>query len=375
MTVFDVPLSQLRQRQSMKWTRYPPDVLPLWVAELDAYLSPGVKAALTRAVEIGDFGYHGAPILEAAWRRYAADTWGLSLAPEQVTGCGDVMSGMAAIVQHLTPAGSAIATTTPIYRPFRPAGRVGGRRLVTCAMTPAGRLDLPGLAALFERERPAAFLLCNPYNPYGSIASPAELAELAALAAAFDVTVVADEIHALVTDPAASFTPYLAVPGAETGFALASASKGFGLAGLKAGLIIAGSKRTGDLDLLPYESKTGATSHLGLIAQTAALDLDRDWLADLNTEITAHKRQLAKALAPFGLSYEPSPATYLAWVDCSPLGLTDPAGHFRLHGKVAFNPGTDYDEGAGQWIRINVATSSVILAEAVRRLGAALAAA
>ena len=36
MTIFDtVPLDQLRRRTSEKWRHYPPDVLPLFVAEMD----------------------------------------------------------------------------------------------------------------------------------------------------------------------------------------------------------------------------------------------------------------------------------------------------------------------------------------------------
>ncbi|MDR0416989.1 MAG: aminotransferase class I/II-fold pyridoxal phosphate-dependent enzyme [Propionibacteriaceae bacterium] len=374
MTVFDVPLETLRQRQSMKWTRFPADVLPLWVAEADCHPSPAVRAALARAVEIGDFGYHGAPSLQPAWRRYAADAWGLELAADQVETCGDVMGGITSVIRHLTPAGAAIASTTPVYAPFRSAGGLDGRRLVTVDMTPAGRLDLPALADLFARDRPAAFLLCHPYNPHGTIATPAELAELAALANRYGVTVVADEIHALVVDPAAGFTPYVAVPGADTAFTVASASKGFSLAGLRAGLIIAGRRRVDDLKRLPYEDKAGVTGHLGMLAQTAALDHDRAWLADLNAEVAANKRLLAGLLAPLGLAYEPSPATYLAWVDCSPLGLADPTAHCLRHGRVAFSPGTDFDARAKQWTRINVATSPAILAEAVRRLEAALAA-
>jgi cystathionine beta-lyase len=373
MPVFDVPLTVLRQRQSMKWTRYPADVLPLWVAEIDALLSPGVQAAMTRAITVGDFGYHGAPRLEPAWLRYSHDAWGLDLVENQVTTCADVMSAMATVVRHLTPPGAVIATTTPIYPPFRAAGSVDQHPLVTVDMTPDGRLDLTALAELFERTRPAAFLLCHPYNPYGTLATRAELAAVAELANAQGVIVVADEIHALVHDPADDFVSYLTVPGSETGFVATSASKGFGLAGLKAGLLIAGAERIGDLARLPYEDRAGATSHLGLLAQTAALDEDRPWLAELNAEIVANKRWLSEALAPIGLTYTPSPATYLAWIDCSPLGLADPAAHFRTRGRVAFNPGTDYDERAKQWIRINVATSPAILAEAVDRLSASLA--
>ena len=38
----------------------------------------------------------------------------------------------------------------------------------------------------------------------------------------------------------------------------------------------------------------------------------------------------------------PLEGTYLAWVDCSDLGLTDPATSFREQGQVAFSPGVNW---------------------------------
>ncbi|MDR1079275.1 MAG: aminotransferase class I/II-fold pyridoxal phosphate-dependent enzyme [Propionibacteriaceae bacterium] len=371
MTVFDVGLEVLRQRQSMKWTRYAPDVLPLWVAEMDCLLSPAARAAVEEAVRIGDFGYHGRLVLEPAWIRYAQDAWGLQLDDRQVAACGNVMAGMTALVEHLTPPDAVIATTSPIYAPFRPAATVGGRGLATVGMTAQGRLDLPGLARLFDQRRPAAFLLCNPHNPCGSIATAEELQTVADLARQYQVLVIVDEIHSLVHDPAVEFVPYLSLPGGADGLVVTSASKAFGLAGVAAGLTVAGDNRVEQMWSLPYEVRASA-SHLGLLAQTAALDLDRAWLAQLNREIVEHKELLAECLAQVGLAYQPSPATYLAWVDCSSLGLADPAAHFLERGRVAFNGGAEYDPAHGQWIRINLATSPEIVRQAIRRLAVAL---
>lgn len=371
VTVFDVGLEVLRQRQSMKWTRYAPDVLPLWVAEMDCLLSPAARAAVEEAVRIGDFGYHGRLVLEPAWIRYAQDAWGLQLDDRQVAACGNVMAGMTALVEHLTPPDAVIATTSPIYAPFRPAATVGGRGLATVGMTAQGRLDLPGLARLFDQRRPAAFLLCNPHNPCGSIATAEELQTVADLARQYQVLVIVDEIHSLVHDPAVEFVPYLSLPAGADGLVVTSASKAFGLAGVAAGLTVAGDNRVEQMWSLPYEVRASA-SHLGLLAQTAALDLDRAWLAQLNREIVEHKELLAECLAQVGLAYQPSPATYLAWVDCSSLGLADPAAHFLERGRVAFNGGAEYDPAHGQWIRINLATSPEIVRQAIRRLAVAL---
>ncbi len=50
-----------RDRTSVKWVAYPPDVLPLWVAEMDAAPCPAVVEAVTAAVRRGDTGYGWGP--------------------------------------------------------------------------------------------------------------------------------------------------------------------------------------------------------------------------------------------------------------------------------------------------------------------------
>lgn len=372
VTTFNLGLDLLTQRTSMKWTRYPADVLPVWVAEMDVAVPPGVRAALEHAIEIGDFGYHGTEVLQPAFVRYAADTWGQAIDQHQVTACADVVSGMAALVSHFTPADATIAITTPIYPPFRKVAGVDGREVLEVPMTEEGRLDLAAIEYAFSTAKPAAFLLCNPHNPYGTIPTRDELTAIAALAGEHDVIVISDEIHAGLVAPGETFVPYLSVEGAQRGFTAVSASKMFNLAALKAGLLVAGTEVVDDLWSLPYEVRSGA-SHLGLITQAAGLDHDREWLAGLNADIAANKDLLADLLSVhLGLHHVPSPATYLSWVDCTPLGLDRPAARFLSRGRVAFNPGTDYASDAAQWVRVNVATSPEILTEAVRRMAASL---
>ena len=53
----DVSLELLRFRRSAKWTKYPPDVLPAWVAETDFALALPVREALLAAFSRDDTGY------------------------------------------------------------------------------------------------------------------------------------------------------------------------------------------------------------------------------------------------------------------------------------------------------------------------------
>jgi len=72
MAIFDLGLDILSQRTSMKWTRFAPDVLPMWVAEMDVLSPPGVTRAMQHILEIGDLGYPGYDSLPTAFADFAA---------------------------------------------------------------------------------------------------------------------------------------------------------------------------------------------------------------------------------------------------------------------------------------------------------------
>jgi cystathionine beta-lyase len=65
-------LDVLRTRRTMKWSRYPPDVLPAWVAELDFPLAPAVPEAVREVLDAQDLGYAEPAGLAEAFAGWAA---------------------------------------------------------------------------------------------------------------------------------------------------------------------------------------------------------------------------------------------------------------------------------------------------------------
>ena len=51
----ELSLPELRARTSLKWSAYGPDVLPLWVAEMDAPLAPAVTRVLQDVAASGGY--------------------------------------------------------------------------------------------------------------------------------------------------------------------------------------------------------------------------------------------------------------------------------------------------------------------------------
>lgn len=374
-------VSQLRARRSLKWRSYPDDVLPLWVAEMDALLAEPVVTQVSAALASGDCGYAFADDYIAAQVAFADRQWGWPIDPDGVRVVADVMNGIVEVLKLVTGPGDAVVITPPVYPPF--AAFIGhlDRELVPAPLTAEDRLDLEALERAFATAtrggRHAAAVLASPHNPTGTVHSAAELTSLAALAERYRVRVLVDEIHAPLTyaattgDPPA-FTPYLTVPGGDRGFSISSASKAFNLAGLKAALIVSGASSVTDLDRLPEEVGHGA-SGLGVLAQTIALREGADWLAAHLAGLDANRHLLARLCAEHlpQVSYQIPDATYLAWLDCRALGLgDDPARVFLDEARVALNPGVAFGTGGEGRVRLNFATSPAVITEAIERIAA-----
>lgn len=393
------PLEQLTepdlraQRTSAKWRAFPPDVLPLWVAEQDSVLAEPIIRAVSDAIQRSDCGYvaTGRDYAEAL-ASFAVDRWGWQFDMEHAAIVPDVMIGVTEMLRLVTEPGDNVVVNSPVYPPFYSFVRSMDRTVVESPLTAEHRIDLDHLSRAFAAAtsggKRAAYLLCSPHNPTGTLHTTSELEAVAALAEEYAVRVVVDEIHAPLVYPGKTFVPYLSVRGGERALTLMSASKGWNVAGLKSALAIAGPEAADDLARLPEEVGHGA-SHISGIAHIAAYRDGGMWLDALLTGLDANRRLLTDLLAEHlpTVSYQVPDATYLAWLDCRALGVDDPemdpglvtmsvgpAAMFAEQARVGLSAGTAFGSGGSGHVRLNFATSQAILTEALQRMGRAVAA-
>ncbi|CAQ00472.1 aspartate aminotransferase [Clavibacter sepedonicus] len=381
--VTTAPIDEIRgQRTSIKWTRFPADVLPLFVAEMDYAIAEPVVEELVRRVRASDVGYLDGPgPLAPAFARFARERWGWIVDESRVRIATDVSVGIVETLRLAVPRGGRVVVTPPVYPPFFELVEEAGARVEEVPLLVSdGRasLDLTGLERAFA-SGVDAFLLCNPHNPMGIVHDARTLAAVARLAARHDVLVISDEVHAPLTLPGATFTPFapLAESLGASSVCVTSASKGWNLAGAKCSLVIAGDPRTHALLDGLVEEVACRTSILGLHANVAAFSCT-DWLDDAIARIVANDRLLASLLAEHlpGVVHHRPAAGYLAWLDLRPLGLgADPAAVLLERARVALNAGHCYGTGGAGHARLNLACDPDVLREAVRRIAAAVGAA
>jgi cysteine-S-conjugate beta-lyase len=366
-------VEEMHQRAGEKWAAYDADVLSATIAEMDFPLAPPVAEALRSAIDRGDLGYPSpaTPALRRSFAQFAARRLDWSVDEEQITLVPDVMIGLVELCRAIAAPGETVAFAVPAYPPFFSMLPTAGMNLTEVDLLPDGSLDLGGLdAALAAGAR--ALVLASPHNPTGRALARDELEAIADHCAEREVWVLADEIHAPLTLPGATHIPWLEVSDAARrwGVSVTSASKAFNLAALKMALVVTADPAARDLvDRMPRLHEHAGL--LGVIAAQAAFDDGDPWLDAVIEQLAANRDQLGRELEEHlgAIAWRPPQATYLAWLDCTGLGLGDePAAAFLKDGRVALGRGLDYGAPGAGHVRLNFATSPEHLSDAVSRM-------
>lgn len=378
-----ISLTALRRRRGTKWTRYPPDVLPAWVADMDFDMAEPIRAGLAGMMEANDLGY--APKLPAsglpeAFAAFAARRFpGWEVAPERMIAIADIVQGIHIAIEAYTRPGDGVCTLTPVYPPFLQTVAETGRRLDFCTMVRGeGRyeIDFDALRAAID-DRTRLLLLCTPHNPLGRVFERDELEALAELAIERDLVVVADEIHADIVYPGFRHIPFASLgPEAQARtVTMTSATKSFNIAGLRCAVVLFGSDRLAERFNAWPERIRGAVSSFGMEATRIAWTECDEWLDALLAHLKGNRDFLHAFVAERlpGMRMVLPAATYLGWLDCREFGLEpDPYRWFLDRARVGFNDGRDFGDGGEGHVRINFATSRAILAQVLERMEEAL---
>jgi cystathionine beta-lyase len=373
-----------RGTDSNKWNKYGPDVLPLWVADMDFASPPAVVEALRARVAHGVYGYlrEGTPELLEVFPERCRKRYGWEVPPEAVMLMDGVNPANNVAARAVCRAGDGFVILTPAYPPIlRVPGNVAlHAQLPELARRPDGRYEIDFDA--FERAitpRTKAFLLCNPHNPVGRVYTRAELERLATICLRHRLTIIADEIHCDIVYrghehvPMASIGPEVA---AHT-ITLMAPSKTFNQAGLKASLAIVTDPGLRERFQAARADLVQPTANiLGYTAMVAAYRDGGPWLDALLRYLEANRDALADYVqqALPGISMAKPEGTYLAWLDCRQAGLDDPFTFFLERAKVAFNNGKLFGAPGDGFVRLNFGTPRALLMEGLERMRAALAA-
>jgi cystathionine beta-lyase len=365
---------------STKWSRYPADVLPMWVADMDFAAPPVIVEALQQRLLHPLLGYSVAQdnlreaIVADLWNKYS---W--QVKPQELIFLPGVESGFNMALKALVQAQQNVVVQVPNYPPLRHApGHWGLNKVELEFNAQADGTYATPLDALRESLKGGgALLLSNPHNPLGKVFDREELQAVADICAAQDAWIISDEIHAelcfdgRVHIPTASLSPEIS----KRTITLMSASKAYNIAGLKTSFMIIQDAALRERVNHARCGMVDSVNPLGMEATRVAYSEAAPWLAELKTYLQANRDWLVNAVRTRlpGVSINVPQGTYLAWLDCTALDLPDPQRFFLEQGKVGLSAGLDFGDAHQQFVRLNFGCPRALLEEGVARMERALA--
>lgn len=364
-----------RGTNSYKWdSEADPDVLPLWVADMDFRTAPAITEALTARASQGIFGYTRVPdSYYTAVSNWFANRHGWTIDASSVIYTSGVVPAISAIIKALTSPGDKVLVQTPVYNCFFSSIRNNGCLIDESPLIYSGltyTMDFGDLERRASNPAVKLLLLCNPHNPAGRVWTRDELVRVRDICRRHNVRVVSDEIHCELTMPGFVYTPYATVdPGA---IVCVSPSKAFNLAGLQIANIVCPDSETRRLiDRAINDNEVCDVNPFGVIATEAAYRHGADWLAQLIGYIWENYRfmqDFCRDALP-ALPLTRLEGTYLVWMDCRALPFTSDELERRLltEARLWLNAGTMYGAAGEGFMRWNIACPRAVLAEGLNR--------
>ena len=358
------------------------DILPLWVADMDFRSPDSVVEVLKKAVDHGIFGYSRADEsyfdAVAAWYQKRHH---LTLQPEWMTCTPGIVFALSIAVRAFTQEGDAVLIQPPVYHPFSRAILRNKRTLVENPLVLKDghyEMDLEELEQKVLDEHVKLMILCNPHNPVGRVWTREELTALADICLRHHVYVISDEIHGDFVWQGHEQTPYASISEEACLHSMmcTAPSKTFNLAGMATSNLFIPDpemRRKFRSELLDVGQEN--MNRLGLFACRAAYEGGGEWLDQLIGYLAGNLalvRDFCKNRVPQIQLVEPE-GTYLAWLDCRELGMTDDElmAFFSNEAKVWLDPGTHSGEQGSGFMRFNLGSSRSVIAQALDQIEAA----
>ena len=360
---------------SDKWTKYPQDVIPMWVADMDFDSPQCIKNALSKRIDQGVFGYtHASKSLNNAILNHLTTRYDWSISSAAITHLPGLVCALHLAVRAFSNEGDSIIVPGPVYYHLNKAPLLSQRQLTTVDMTIQQGRWVPDMAKFADAcalPNAKMILLCNPHNPGGTVYTREELTQIHALAKKHDLILVSDEIHCDLIFDDHQHVPFASIneDAAARTITLMAPSKTFNIAGLGYAFAVIENpklRRTfndAKAGLIPFPNM------LGLVAATAAYEEGQQWHQALLNYLTDNRNFLQQWLKNTPFTMQKLESTYLAWIDVSALDIDNPQ-HFFLEAGIGVSDGKDF--GNSNFIRLNFGCPKQQLENAIKRLDAAL---
>ncbi|MDD4373860.1 MAG: PatB family C-S lyase [Bacteroidales bacterium] len=354
-----------------------PDVLPMWVADMDFETPDFIREAIIKRAAHPVYGYTFRPesyyqaIINWFQKRF---NWRVE--KDWILFSPGVVPALNFAVLALTNPGDEIIVQPPVYFPFFTAVKEHNRQLVyNQLLIKNGKYSI-NFDQLEEQAHTARMLiLCNPHNPVGRAWSKDELSRLADISLKNNLLVISDEIHADLVLPGNQHHVFAEInPALDSNIiTMHAASKTFNLAGLASSSVIIKDETLRE-QFNTYVSRLHVDmgNLFGFVATQAAFENGEDWLSQVLNYISDNIAYVSDFLADQlpKVNFIKPEATYMIWLDFSAFGMSDEElKSFLINkAKIGLNSGIDFGPGGEGFMRINVACPRSLLRQGLESM-------
>ncbi len=371
-------ITERKNTNSLKWDEKP-DVLPLWVADMDFETAPQVKEAIVKRAEHGVFGYS---IVPEAWAESYVSWWerrhGLKITSDSLIFCTGIVPAISSCVRKLTTVGEKVLVQTPVYNIFFNSIVNNGRQPLESPLSFDGNeyaIDFDRLEKDLSDPQVSMMILCNPHNPCGRIWTFDELSKIGSLCKKYGVVVLSDEIHCDITEPGKSYVPFALVSKEcrDVSVTCIAPSKCFNIAGLNsAAVMVVNPILRHKVWRALNTDEVAEPNAFAVDATVAAFNSGEDWLSQLNIYLFENRKYAENYIQnniPI-LNAVKASATYLLWVGVEKTGMdgTEFASRLLEETGLFINEGEEYGRTGKDFVRINLACPRKTLEDAMKRL-------
>jgi len=344
---------------SIKWDRRP-ELDPFWVADMDFVSPQCVLDAIQARVDHGVFGYANAHDgLTEALTHYLSTRHKATVNAEHIIHLGGLVVALSLITRAFVSAGESVMTCTPVYPPFLGvANDAGAETIQVPHVITDGKysFDWEAMEAAVT-SKTKIFILCNPQNPLGRSFTKAEVTQVAVFCEKHDLVLVSDEVHCdlVFNEDVQPFFSTINLPEnlKQKLIVLQAPSKTYNVAGLGYAFAIIEN----DSVRRKFNQIKGHTlpeiNCIAFYTAEAAYRHGEPWRQELLAYLKKNRDTITDFIrneTPY-LSIPDIEATYLAWIDCSKLGLENPAVYLEKDAGLFLSDGTYFS--SPQHIRFN----------------------
>lgn len=353
------------------------EVSPLWVADMDFAVPECITQALQKRINHPVFGYTLYPdsiyqtVIDWFLRRHQ---W--KIEREWIVFAPGVVPSLFAAVQAFAKEGEGVIVQPPVYFPFFSAATTNNRKLINNPLREIdGRyeIDFDHLEDC-AKQGAKLLMLCTPHNPVGRVWKETELQKVLEISRRYGLTILSDDIHCdlIYSDVKHTMLGRLARPEDKIVTAIAP-NKSFNIPGLGlSALIIPNSAERKAMQHVFESLHVGNYNPLSIAAFEAAYRDGDEWLDALMVYLEKTRDYAVDFIAreiPQIKLIKPE-ATYLLWLDCRGLGLSDVAlrNFFINECQLGMNPGIAFGEGGSGFMRMNIGTPRAVIAETLMKI-------